>query len=497
MSDSIHLLVMDLHRVLNGLQAAIATETLEGAAVYRVEGADRLRIQAFMSGVNATAPLKFDHPGLGTTATRSGDALVLQNDIGTTDAHVLVVRVVGTTATVVYTDVHPERADFFCSLLDGWSVSWTRGGARAPGWLTKDASYSMLTGQYEATDVADLDRFLAFLGSRIVFLIDWNRGRRALRKFVRNRDAIELLRWSAAEGVGHRALLQLGGTQLIADALGRAIPGPLPYGKRLDKILGPQATVDSLRALLRITSANLRDGRSKRLIRYEVRSELSRRFHWFEERLPDVLAEHMLIVADLARAAQTGVIEALTQGDQERLSNLARRAQRWEREADTLVESARTGDSKASSRGFYWRLLDTQDNVADALENVVFLSTLVPAVEGVAASKDVLRAQVDLLVRGSCGLVKCIAAATAVKRENADQDSRDFLEAIDEVVTIEHQAEDLDRESVSFLAVHPMSFPQHNVVHQILRSMEAAFGAMSDTALALRDHLAAPGRRDL
>jgi hypothetical protein len=66
--------------------AELATETLDGVAAYGIDGADRPLIRAFMRGVAATAPLRFNHPGLGTTATRVGDRLVVHNDIGTTKA---------------------------------------------------------------------------------------------------------------------------------------------------------------------------------------------------------------------------------------------------------------------------------------------------------------------------------------------------------------------------------------------------------------------------
>ena len=52
-----------------------------------------------MAGLNRTAPLKFDHPGLATTATRAGVRLVIQNDIGMTDAHVIVLHVEGLTVS--------------------------------------------------------------------------------------------------------------------------------------------------------------------------------------------------------------------------------------------------------------------------------------------------------------------------------------------------------------------------------------------------------------
>ena len=122
--DSLHRLVMDLHKQLNALQAALAQETLDGAAVYGLADEDRPRVLAFMAGPNRTAKLKGDHPGLATTATRCGPRLVIQNDIGTTDAHVLVVHVEGLTTTVTYTDVHPERLAFFQSLLDRFKPVW-------------------------------------------------------------------------------------------------------------------------------------------------------------------------------------------------------------------------------------------------------------------------------------------------------------------------------------------------------------------------------------
>ncbi len=110
--DSPHLLVMDMHKALNRLQVEVAGETIDGASVYDIRNSDRALITAFMAGVAATRPLKFEHPGLATTATRVGRKLVLQNDIGTTDAHVLVVHVSGREVSITYTDVHLPRLLF-------------------------------------------------------------------------------------------------------------------------------------------------------------------------------------------------------------------------------------------------------------------------------------------------------------------------------------------------------------------------------------------------
>ena len=93
--DSLHLLVMDLHKRLNALSAQIATENIDGAHAWQIDPEDRPLIQAFMRGLQRTAPLKFGHPGLATAVTRHGKKLLIQNDIGTNDAHVLVLEVSG------------------------------------------------------------------------------------------------------------------------------------------------------------------------------------------------------------------------------------------------------------------------------------------------------------------------------------------------------------------------------------------------------------------
>ena len=64
-TDSLHQLVMDLHRALNAQQAELAEENVDGALTYGLNPEDRPRVAAFMAGLNRTGRLKFNHPGLG------------------------------------------------------------------------------------------------------------------------------------------------------------------------------------------------------------------------------------------------------------------------------------------------------------------------------------------------------------------------------------------------------------------------------------------------
>ena len=79
---------------------------------------------------------------------------------------------------------------------------------------------------------------MELLGSRLVFLIDWNRARKRLRDLVGNRAAVELLDWAAEREYGHMAFLLAGGEQLVYDALNFATGRSTRAGESLVDVLG-------------------------------------------------------------------------------------------------------------------------------------------------------------------------------------------------------------------------------------------------------------------
>ena len=110
---------------------------------------------------------------------------------GTTDAHVLVLRVAGREATLTYTDIHKTRLKFFASLFSDFAVEWQQTDTRTSTDL-ENAAYLLTTATYKAETDADLMRYLEHLGSRIVYLIDWNKMRKRLRAFVSKERAVEV-----------------------------------------------------------------------------------------------------------------------------------------------------------------------------------------------------------------------------------------------------------------------------------------------------------------
>ena len=178
-------------------------------------------------------------------------------------------------------------------------MAWEEADLRTSEKL-ESGNYLLTTGTYRATDDADLERYLEHLGSRIVFLIDWNRMRKRLRGFVDNARAIELLGWAADNDLGHRGLLEIGGEKALAEAVEYAAGDRLRYGDRLDELIGPENTCAFLRHAAKAASLGLRERRSRRTILDEIKADLLRYFDNARLQIFDIAARHAACGYDLA-----------------------------------------------------------------------------------------------------------------------------------------------------------------------------------------------------
>ena len=406
--DSLHLLVMDAHRALNRLQLEVATETLEGASVYQLEEDDRPLVAAFMTGLRATAPLKFDHPGLGTTATRAGRRLLIQNDIGQTEGHVIVITVEGLLVTITYTDVHLRRLKFFEAMLDRFPVQWSDAQRRRH--VAALGEHHLVTGRHVAPDQASLQAYLEHVGSRLVFLIDWNRARKRLTALVGKNDAVSLLRWAADVDCGHMAFLQLGGERLVYDAVELAAKVPARYGEPLREVLGPGATLDVLRFALRATTDGMRNGKSPQLIRDELRVELLRHLEARHARLFEAAAEHASLVVEAAQALRAALLRLGTADGDAFLRRASQRAAVWEHRADEIVSAVRIAARRVDGDDALANLLTIGDDAIDDLEEALFLLTLLPA-DAVGAARPVLDVLAGVAVAAAQEHLKALSIA--------------------------------------------------------------------------------------
>jgi uncharacterized protein Yka (UPF0111/DUF47 family) len=481
--DSLHLLVMDMHKVLNALQKSLASETIEGCRAYGIRNADRALIAAFMAGVNRTAPLKFDHPGLSTTATRVGDKLVLQNDIGTTDAHVLVIHVAGRTVTLTYTDVHLPRLLFFQSLFDGYEVKWQDTRSRADSGM-EDGVYHLSVGTYTARNGAQLLNYLGHLGSRLVYLIDWNRARKRLRQFLPRKAAVDLLKWAADRDIGHMAWLKAGGEQLIYDAMSFAFGTQLKPGDRLDDLLTAPRAMEFLCFNFQQAHDGLTQGRPVSLVADEIRTELASQVRSTEDALLDTALEHAGLIVELADTMRSA-LEAAQAGRQDDVAAMAERAKSWETAADRELNAARA--ARQEGENFVLLLMSKADDIADDLEEAVFHLTLSPRAP--AAALVALERLVDQVASAGRGLVKALSASRHARRGVPREDMEDFLQAVHSIRTMEHASDLAEREVKHTLANDVRPFAEVFGIVEAARNLEEAADGLMHVALLLRDHV--------
>lgn len=481
--DSLHLLVMDMHHALNALQVSLAGETIEGCRAYGIRDADRPLIAAFMAGVNRTAPLKFDHPGLSATATRVGNKLVLQNDIGTTDAHVLVIHVTGRTVTVTYTDVHLRRLLFFQSLFGEYDVNWQDTRSRKdPG--MEDGVFHLCVGSYMARRGAQLREYLDHLGSRLVFLIDWNRARKRLRLFVPRKASIDLLKWAADENIGHMAWLKAGGEQLIFDAMSFAYGGQLRPGDRLDDLLTEGRAIQFLRFNLKQALEWLSQGRPVALVADEIRTELASQVRSTEDALLDTALEHAGLIVELADTVR-GTLDAAQAGHQQEVSAMAERAKDWETAADQELNNARS--TLLEGDNFIVQLMNEADDIADDLEEAVFHITLSPKAPGAAITA--LCKLVEPVSNASRQFVKALAASRHAWRGAPREDMEDFLQAVHTIRSMEHASDQAERDVKRILASGSQPYAEVFGIVEAARNLEEAADGLMHVALLLRDHV--------
>ena len=476
--DSLHLLIMDLHKRLNVLAANIATETIDGAHAWQIQDSDRALVAAFMRGLHRTSPLKFSHPGLDTAVTRDGNRLLIQNDIGTNDVHVLVMEVRGLAISLTYSDLHAGRFDFFRTMLADLGFEWTVHDPVTTGTLNEGKPYWVGNAVLRSRSAKALLRDLESIASRIVFVIDWNRARKRLQMFVRKDVALSLLSRAAREECGHMGWLFAGGERLVFEAMQSVESEIFRVGDRLDDVIGEHGAEDFLFELMRISTAMLLKDQPVALIADESRLLLTRLLRKRSYEF-DLLAEH----AALGHALAQGLCEAL-ESDSTDLVALAARAKYWERQADHVVMQAR----QRSERHDRWLpvvdYLVKADDVCDSLEESLFTLTLIVQPEADALPAPVKALLVQLAESTLTAIqdqVRAIQIARQIVEQNDPADGEPFLQALWHMLRSERICDDLLRKTRLTALKHLRPDP---VLLSLVNELAATIEKTTDSLLA-------------
>ncbi len=488
-ADSLHRLVMDAHKALNRLAAACAEEVVSGAHAFGLEGDDdRAAVESFMKGVNETRALKFDHPGLATTAVRSNGRLLIQNDIGETDAHVVVVGVNSDSVSVTYTDVHRPRAKFFMALFDRFDVRWSGLDRHAVPSLGDEDGFYLVTGELHFDSTVDRNEFLTALGAAPVFLIDWNKARKLLRNWVSKEDAGRILDWAARQRVGHRALLELGGNDLIAAAVRNAAPSRIGFGERLDQALGRSAAIDFIKSAMRISTDALSSGRSVRLARDQIEADLIRHLERIDSTLLAIVLRQVGLAHDIVTAIAVSVM-AMRSGRASDSERLAFRAGLIERKADRMAAEARKESSRLNVGPIIGELVDRVEQSIDELEQAAFIASLMPATTD-ARLLSTLAELCSVAITAAEAAASGLAAAIEVPNGHRT-DTEDALDAIARIIDAEHAADRCEREVTAQVFAGRFDISVSLSAIELARAIERATDRLAGVAHLLRRHIMA------
>jgi uncharacterized protein Yka (UPF0111/DUF47 family) len=311
--------------------------------------------------------------------------------------------------------------------------------------------------------------------------------RKRLLGFVGKDEAVGILRWAAEKEYGHRALLEVGGEDALAAAVEYAAGAELRYGQRLDDLISPDRAVAFIREAMEIASDGLRQRRSRRNIRDEIKARLRRYFE--NERLGifDMAARHVATGYDLAFA----LVEASSRigGDGEWIGRLAARAVRMESDADQILNEARDDIKRFARPQALLAFFERADDAVDELEEAVALTDLAGLVEPSDAAVARVRELADLPLRSAQELVKCVECAAAVTRSDVRDDLDEFMTALETLIVIEHKADDVLRDLRRWLIQEDLDQRQVMVLRDLSEALESATDAHLHAGQALRTYL--------
>ncbi|MDU3045329.1 hypothetical protein, partial [Bradyrhizobium sp.] len=412
--------------------------------------------------------------------------LLIQNDIGTTDAHVMVIAVDGRSVTVTYTDVHQARAKFFIRLFDAFAASWSGLDRRTGAGLADENAFVLVTGQFHGADLQARDEFLAALGAALVFLIDWNKARKLLRTWVSKDDALKILDWAARNRIGHRAFLELGGSELLGGAVRNAAPNRIGFGERLDRALGRTTAIEFLKAALRDATEGLLAGRSVRVVRDQIEADLVRHLDRADGALLGIVLRQLGLAHDIAAALSRdlGAFQSGLTGGRELL---AARAARIEQKADRIAIEARQEIARLNAEPLIAQLVDRVEETVDELEQAAFIASLAPA----AMPADLLAALADLC-NVAIGAIEAAAsglAAAADVPEGRRVDSDDALAAVLRLMDAEHAADAQERRITTLVFTGTFDVATSLAALELARAVERATDRMASFGHLLRQYI--------
>jgi hypothetical protein len=481
--DTLHQLVLDIRWEFNRLQASTLEEVIDGARGRGLTPGDRSLIRAFMKGVRETAPLRLDHRAP-PAAIRIGDRLSIEHDIGMGASHVVGIHINGSSVTLIYADRRRSRVAFLKYLLEAHHLHWeTALGADG----TEDEVH---IGRYTGERPGEIEAYLTFLGSRLVFLAGWKRARKRLARFVKQADADMLLRWAADNNIGHFAFLSAGDVSLVNAALERAVPAQIRAGVRLDELLGRESACAFLKTVLATAATGVMSHRSLRLIGDEIEAELFTYLETTDEAALAAAAEHATLLSTVCERLHGTLLHIKAEGTTEDAAAAAEAAAAAKRRADEVSRRLDRLIDSTTDRQSLTRLLSEARGVVEIMEQAAFTLTLIP--ERPDPKCIALLDDLADLARQACrAYLRCIEDARDLRGSSTRQDLERLLVGVDHLAELGDQSRSVERLIEATLLRPPVDFRQMHVLLELARELQLAIESLAGCGLVVHDYVLA------
>jgi len=390
--------------------------------------------------------------------------------------------------SLTYSDLHQRRFDFFRALLEEIGAAWSDVGARETVGLNAGKAYRIGTATFDCADETVLLAALDGLGARIVFLIDWNRARKRLRAAIGKANAIAVMAASARRGIGHMGWLEAGGERLLFGAMEAAGSEYFRMGDRLDTVLGEAHAREFIFETMAACSQAMQESQPLPRIADSVRLLLLR-YLGRQRDVFELLGEHAAFCHELAESLRDALAHGLER-DVKAATKLAARAKGWEREADLLVMRSRERAERNARWQPFTRLIERADDVADALEEAVFLLSLVAEGHHKGWHGDVRDKLLQLAGRTHEAVrdhVKALSIAGVLRDGGTAEDHEAFLAVSWRAVDAERQCDELLRDVRRALTRHVEDPISLGLATDLASAIEMATDALLATSYGVRE----------
>jgi hypothetical protein len=375
--DNFFSLIEAAEGILIPIREEMIPEDVYGSTAYLTEPEDVYLIRSFMIGLNMTGSLKGDHPGLGTTAIRAGTSLLIMNEIGMTDYNFLVLKITGAAISLTYIDPHLARTSFFQSMMQPYPVFWKEIISRNKTEKDQFKHVHIATGSFTVRSPDEMLMFLSHISSHIVFLIEWNRARKALKPFLSGNETLIVLQKAVKRRVGHQAFIVAGGERLISEVLESVPEISLKNGGTLTDILGSEDAIEFCVSVLEIANRYVCQNLPKMQLREDIRSELVRQYSHLNEDICRVFNQYARAVREIVILFNQ-LIAVLPDHDMNRRNAVEVRIQNCSGEIDACVTMLWGKSRRRYPDGAIADCFFQMHKAVELLGEAGYLSTLIP-----------------------------------------------------------------------------------------------------------------------